>query len=101
MDLPPSIEVETFKGMSFEGMLLPMIAVYDSPLDMPYKFVARLLDLNHPTSYCVIRDSLKEIKEILPESSFLMGRSPQDEPHIVGTWIVISDQTRRPTNEKS
>lgn len=83
-----TIEVETFKDMSFAGMKLPMITVYDKPDDFPYQFVARLWDLKQPTPYAALRFTFKEIKEIMPDSSFLVGRRPEDDPNIVGTWIV-------------
>jgi hypothetical protein len=39
----------------FQGMRMPIITVYYSPLDFPGMYVARLFDIEKPTKYYALR----------------------------------------------
>lgn len=92
--LPADTPVEDFteviqkiyNGQLFAGAL-PIITILDSPLDHPGKFVARLFATNVPTHYAAFASSLAEIRTTIPGQMVNMGRSPEDDPHIVEVWI--------------
>lgn len=66
---------------------LPLITVYKNPKDFPTKFVARLWDMGQPTEFAIIKDTLKEIHESIPEPFYRLGRMVQDDPVIIETWV--------------
>lgn len=65
----------------------PIICVYSSPEDYPGKFVARLWDLNKPTRYIAVAETLEAIREIIPEGMIRFSRDERDSPCIVESWI--------------
>ncbi len=72
---------------------LEMWTVYDSPLDYPGKFVARLWVIRRgdpeprPTGDLAIASTLEAVREMLPFGLTLLPRSEEDEPQIVESWI--------------
>ena len=66
---------------------VPLICVYKDPADYPGKYVARLWDLQQPTGFVVVEDSLDEIRAAIPDGMVSFTRSGQDDPAIVETWI--------------
>lgn len=66
---------------------VPLICVYENPEDYPGKYVARLWDLQRPTGFVVVADSLEEIREAIPEGMVRLNRTEKDAPAIVETWI--------------
>lgn len=77
-----------------EGYLcMPVFVVYEHPKDFPGKYVVRLWQIDRennitePTSYCVVKDTLKEIREALPCNLYRFGRDSSDDPVIIETWI--------------
>lgn len=65
----------------------PIICVYNSPADYPEKFVARLWDLDKPTRYIAVAETLEEIRETIPEDMIRFCRDERDDPCIVESWI--------------
>lgn len=66
---------------------MPLITVYHDPADYPQKYVARLWDVNKPTCYVALADSLREVRAAIPAGMSNMGRSEQDDPSIVEVWL--------------
>ena len=68
----------------------PVICIYNSPSDYPNKYVARLWDIDKPTSFVAIAESLEEIREIKPTEMIIIQRQP-NEPNdgltLVETWV--------------
>lgn len=65
---------------------VPLICVYKNPADYPGKYVARLWDVDTPTTLVVVADSLEEIRIAKPQQMVIMQRHPNDDPVIVETW---------------
>lgn len=65
----------------------PLICIYDSPEDWPGKFVARLWDMQRPTPYVAVADSLEELRALIPTGMMPLPRDPRDAGCIVETWI--------------
>lgn len=67
---------------------LPILTVYRSPADYPGKYVARLWDINRPTSLTAVADTYEELMAAIPTHQMhRMERDPKDDPAIVETWI--------------
>lgn len=67
--------------------MLELWTVYDSPNDLPGRFVARKWLLDQPTSELLQDKTLDELRVKLPPGLTRLERSPQDDPKIVETWI--------------
>lgn len=67
--------------------------IYKNPSDYPGKFVARKWVCdgkdNHPIPdfKALVRDTLREIREAIPQGMHRMKRHPSDDACIVETWI--------------
>lgn len=80
--------IETFRGIDLRSKYtFPMITIFVKPDDFPGQYVARLVDLQQPTSLVALRDSLEAIRETIPLGWYCMGREPQDHPAVVETWF--------------
>lgn len=65
----------------------PMIAIYRNPKDFPGAYVARLWELDKPTDFVMIADTLPKIREGIPGNFARINRSLEDDPVIVETWV--------------
>ncbi|ART57093.1 hypothetical protein CBP35_19450 (plasmid) [Acidovorax carolinensis] len=61
--------------------------MYDSPIDLPGRFVARKWLLDQPTNELLQDKTLEGLRAKLPQGLTRLERSPQDDPKIVETWI--------------
>lgn len=67
--------------------MLELWTVYDSPIDLPGRFVARMWLLDQPTSEMLQDKTLDGLRGKLPQGLTRLPRAPQDDPKIVETWI--------------
>lgn len=67
--------------------IIPMIVVYKNPSDYPDKYIARLWDLDKPTEFIAVKDTLEEIRSAIPCRFVNNGRRPNDDPVIVEVWV--------------
>ena len=67
--------------------MLELWTMYDSPIDLPGRFVARKWLLDQPTSELLQDKTLDGLRRKLPQGLTLLPRAPQDDPKIVETWI--------------
>jgi hypothetical protein len=89
------MEVSDFKHMDINEIIsagnLPLICIYKNPSDFPDKYVARLWGMGRKggvaTRYIIVRDTLAQIREAMPDWMTQMGRNPIDDPVIVETWL--------------
>ena len=66
---------------------LELWTVYDSPIDLPGRFVARKWLLDRPTVELLQDKTLDGLRKKLPHGLIRMERLPQDDPKIVETWV--------------
>ena len=66
---------------------MPIWVVYDSPLDLPGRFVARKWVLDKPTAEILQGKTLEEVRAQLPPGLVCLARADEDDPKIVETWI--------------
>jgi len=67
--------------------MLEIWTVYDSPIDLPGRFVARKWLMDQPTHELLQDKSLDGLRAKLPAGLTRLNRSPNDEHKIVETWI--------------
>lgn len=79
--------LRTFYDLDFSDFKIPMIVVYDHPIDCPTKFTARVFDVDKLTCYAVVADSLDEIRKNISSCFVRLDRQETDDPVIVEVWI--------------
>lgn len=84
--------VNNFHGTNWRDVVkYPMFVVYKNPSDFPGKFVVRLFNMDKPVHMAAVKDTLEEARAAIQQGPPFMfhnvGRSPQDDPVIVETWI--------------
>ena len=58
---------------------VPLICVYENPADYPGKYVARLWDLQRPTGFVMVADSLEDVCRFFEEEGMdTEGMSPEE-----------------------
>jgi len=67
--------------------MLEIWTVYDSPIDLPGRFVARKWVLEKPTNELRQDQTLEGLRNKLPPGLTRLPRATQDDPKIVETWI--------------
>lgn len=86
-------QVETLDLVDFSKLTVPMIVIYDKPLDFPESFIGRIWDIDKgkamPTNTFIVRDSIEEIREDILNAGFFykFERAAGDDPSIVETWM--------------
>jgi len=65
----------------------PIIAIYKHPADYPDSYVARIWNLDKPTPYVVLRDSIEQIRQTVPATMKVLMPYKEDDPIICETWI--------------
>ena len=68
-------------------MSLESWTIYDSPADLPGRFVARKWVMDRPTSVVLQHKSLDGLRAQLPGGLICMERQPADDPKIVEVWL--------------
>ncbi|MFP3726499.1 hypothetical protein U8V72_15075 [Priestia filamentosa] len=76
-----------FENVDVSELKMPIISVFYNTLDIPEKYAARLFDLNRPTNIVVIKDTLEEIRSVIPQRYTRIDKDPNDDLSIVETWI--------------
>lgn len=66
---------------------LEIWTVYDSPIDLPGRFVARKWLLDRPTDELLQDKTLDGLRQKLPQGLVRLERSSQDDPKIIETWV--------------
>lgn len=70
-----------------EASALALWVVYDSPIDLPGRFVARKWHNETPTAELIQGTTLDELRSRLPGGLYRLDRAETDDPKIVETWI--------------
>lgn len=85
-----NIVLEDFVGFCFDRVVwsIPIICVCYNPSDFPGKYTARVFAVEKPSPYVVVKDTLDEIRKVIPKERFVnVGRKPEDDPVIVEAWL--------------
>lgn len=81
----------SFRQADFSNMSLPMITIYDHPLDYPNTYVARVWEAKilTPTNVVVCKKNLEELRKDIQAAGFTVRIDERLEyrPVILETWI--------------
>lgn len=66
---------------------IPLVCVYDHPVDYPDVYVARVWDGAKPTRIVVTAETLDGIRAKLPDQMIKLDRDENDDPCIAEVWI--------------
>jgi hypothetical protein len=81
------IIVNDFYEVDLSEIKFPLITIYENPFDYPGKFVARLFDMQIPTTCVVIGDTIGEVRKTIPNGMIRFGRYLEDDKAIVEVWL--------------
>lgn len=70
-----------------DGETMKTIAIYNKPDDYPSGYIARLYNGIEPTDKAVTAETLKEIREKIPNGYTQIPRYEKDVLSLVETWI--------------
>ncbi|EIT84278.1 hypothetical protein A374_15868 [Fictibacillus macauensis ZFHKF-1] len=87
MQVIENLLMDSFTNVDVSQLNIPMIVIYNSPKDIPGKYVARLYDVDQPTNITMIKETLAELHEALPPNVHHVPRNANDHPTIVETWL--------------
>lgn len=81
--------VNSIKEVDFSDFKMPIIAVYQNPEDYPGKCVARIFDLDEPTSVVIVKDALGLIQNDIRINTgmYFVKRGEDDVKSLVGVWM--------------
>lgn len=82
-----TLVVENFENIDVSDLKIPMIVIYEKPKDFPNNYIARLWDTNKPTNIAVVRDTLEELREVIPNHMVKFDRNIDDDKVIVEVWV--------------
>ena len=87
-DHEETISLNNSAKINYSAMRMPMWTVYtDKTSDYPGKYVARLFDLDHPTKYVIVRETVQDIRDQFPDWMACIGRGDEDDPVILEVSI--------------
>lgn len=66
---------------------MPIITIFKSPADYPDKYVARVFDVDKPTTLAAVADTYEELQQAIPAGMVRLERNEKDDPVILETWI--------------
>jgi len=78
--------IPTFLDFEFEGDI-PIISVCQNTSDFPDCFTARLFYLTNATPFVIVKQTLEEIRECIPDRFIRVNRNHDDDPVIVEVWL--------------
>lgn len=86
-------EVESLTNVDYSKMRFRMAVLYHNPIDFVSSdrdfYVIRIFDCDRPTNVCARYKSKEAAREDAKNAGFtkIIGRSPQDDIHIVEVYI--------------
>lgn len=66
---------------------LPLWVVYDGPIDLPGRFVARQWIGERPSAELLQGKTLADVRDKLPPGLYRLDRAEADDPKIVEVWL--------------
>lgn len=79
----------SIKEVDLSNIKVPVIVVFEHPIDYPEYYVARVFNADKPTDTIMLKDTLEEIQEDIRSNTNMMFmlRGVEDNPTIVGAWL--------------
>lgn len=81
--------IESITQTDMSDLTVPMIAVYENPLDHPDKCVARIFNADKPTDTVIVKESMEEIMDDIQNNTYMtfVLRGAEDPENLVGVWV--------------
>lgn len=80
--------METFRDGPIHNLAkLPIIVLYEKPIDYPEHYVARLFNGDKPTKMVVLKENLQELRRTIPVQMVRINKSEIDDSKIVESYI--------------
>lgn len=81
--------VNSLREVDFTGMKMPIITIYEKPIDYPDGYIARVFELEKPTNTLIHKSSLEECRADIKAAGFkiCVPRSENDVLSVVESWI--------------
>jgi hypothetical protein len=80
--------LDYFNTETLNQCRVALITVYDcTTKDYPNKYIARLFDINKPTKFIMMSDSLEDLRSLIPEYMHRMNRRLEDDPVILEIFL--------------
>jgi hypothetical protein len=80
--------LDYFNTETLNQCRVALITVYDKTTsDYPNKYIARLFDVNKPTKFILVKDSLEDLKSLIPDYMHGMNRRSNDDPVILEIYL--------------
>ena len=77
--------------MKLDKTVIPLVTIYEKPLDYPTEFVARLGFMRKgeftQTNSVIVSGSLAHLKQQMPIDMTFIPRQEDDDPKIVGVYL--------------
>lgn len=81
--------VNSLREVDFTGMKMPIITIYEKPIDYPDGCIARVFELEKPTNTLIYKRSIEECRADIKSAGFkiCVPRSENDVLSVVELWI--------------
>jgi len=83
---PKDILTNNF-DQELKGFKVPMVVIYERPIDYPEHYVARLWDTDKPSCIIMVSPTYEELRNKMPKGMINIKRSQIDDERIYETWI--------------
>lgn len=83
------IIVNSLQEVDFTGMKMPIITIYEKPIDYPDGYIARVFELEKPTNTLILKSSIEECRTDIKAAGFkiCVPRNKDDVLSVVESWI--------------
>ena len=86
------IVIDSFREIDIRALTeIPMITIYNKPVDYPGKYVARLIGFKDGAPlifrHIVIKEKLEDLRNSIPDGMVKLRPSENDDPKIVEIYI--------------
>ena len=84
-----SKEVDSLKNIDYSELIVPLVVLFDCPVDYPDDIVARVFNLDNPTNMFVRYETIDDARKDAVEAGFsrLIPRDEKDPPYIIETYM--------------
>lgn len=80
--------VESIRQVDMSDLKVPIVVVYDQPVDYPSNFVARVFDSYNPTNVVMLYTDLKKLTEDMYDAGLIFVPPVAEDPEcILGSFI--------------
>ena len=80
--------IRDHEQVDYSEMSLPIWTIFNThTIEYPKRLVARLFDMETPTKYVIVGDSIEKVRNMIPEWMVCFEKDSTDRPEIVESWL--------------